>query len=979
MTIAARSCPACQTPLPEEAQFCLRCGVATPTEPGVPGRSAPTGAVEVSRVRKAVADRYKVERVLGEGGMATVYLAEDLKHHRKVAVKVMRPEFTATLGTDRFLREIDIAAKLSHPHILPVHDSGEADGLLYYVMPWVEGESLRDRLNREGALPVEVALRLARETAEALEYAHQRGIVHRDIKPANILLSGGHALVADFGIARALGSGEALTQTGLSIGTPQYMPPEQALGETTVDARADVYAVGGVLYEMLSGQPPYTGATPQAVLAKSLTGPPMPLETTRANLPGAVTGTVAKAMARDVNARYQSAAELATGLDVALEATRSGARLALAPAAPDTARVIGLFSVIGVTVLAVAFALMRRVGLPIWMFGLAVLLMLIGLPIILATARAEARRGAGGAGQGLARWLTWRNAVLGGVAAFAGWGVLAAVLVLRTPVAAAGGGAVRVAVLPFENLGVPDNAYFADGIADQVRGKLTSLAEFQVIARSSSMQYRQTTKSPQDIGRELGVRYLLTATVRLVKAGDSTRVQVVPELIDTRTGSATWQQTFDEAVTDVFAVQQAIASQVATALGVVLGAGEQVELAQRPTDNLAAYDAFLRGEAILLSLSGADPAALRRGASYYQQAVTLDESFAQAWARLAQVRSTLYFLSVPTPAEAEGARRAVERAQALAPRAPETYLAVTYYDQYILRDQARAREAAVQGLAVAQSNVELMVRAANFDVQTRPEEALRTQRRATELDPRSVPSWVSLGNTLLVLHRYPEALQALDKGLTVDPTSFRLQQLRAMTFLGQGDLAEARRSLAAVPRDLDQAGLVAYLSTYNDLFWVLTPGQQTLLLTLPPSAFDNDRATWGLVMAQTYDLRGDQARTRAYADSAQMAYEGQLKDAPDDPQLHVLYGLAFAYLGRNAQAVTEGRRGVALSSGVNTGVYPKHQLARILVRVGQPDQALDLLEELLRVPYLLSPGWLKIDPNFAPLRGNPRFEQLISQ
>jgi len=977
MTIAARSCPACQTPLPEEAQFCLRCGVATPTEPGVPGRSAPTGQVEVSRVRLAVADRYRIERVLGEGGMATVYLAEDLKHHRKVAVKVMRPEFTATLGTDRFLREIEIAAKLSHPHILPVHDSGEADGLLYYVMPWVEGESLRDRLNREGALPVEVALRLARETAEALEYAHQRGIVHRDIKPANILLSGGHALVADFGIARALGSGDALTQTGLSIGTPQYMAPEQAMGEATVDARADVYAVGGVLYEMLAGRPPYTGATPQAVLAKSLTEAPKPLDASRAGLPGAVTGAVARAMARDVNARYQSAAELAVGLDAALEATRSGARPTVAAPAPDTARVIGLFSVIGVTVLAVAFALMRRVGLPIWMFGLAVLLMLIGLPIILATARIEARRSAGGGDKGLARWITWRNAVLGGVGAFAGWGVLAAMLVLRTP-AVASEGTRRLAVLPFENLGSAEDAYFADGIADQVRGKLTSLAEFQVIARSSSMQYRGTTKSPQDIGRELGVRYLLTATVGLVKVGDSTRVQVVPELIDTRTGSATWQQTFDESATDVFAIQQGIASQVASALGVVLGVGEQVALAQRPTDNLAAYDAFLRGEAILLSLSGADPAALRRGASYYEQAVTLDESFAQAWARLAQVRSTLFFLSVPTPAEAEGAKRAVERAQALAPRAPETYLAASYYDQYILRDQARAREAAVQGLAAAPSNVDLMVRAANFDVQTRPEEALRSQRRATELDPRSVPSWMALGNTLLVLRRYTEALSVLDKGLSVDPTSFRLQQLRAMTFLGQGDLAEARRSLAAVPRDLDQAGLVAYLSTYNDLYWILTQNQQTLLLTLPPSAFDNDRATWGLVMAQTYGLRGDQARTRAYADSARIAYEAQLKDAPDDPQLHALYGLALAYLGRNAQAVAEGRRGVTGTINPNTLAYNQHQLARIFVLVGQPDQALDLLEELLKVPYLLSPGRLKIDPAFAPLRGNPRFEKLIS-
>ncbi|MDH5316328.1 MAG: serine/threonine-protein kinase, partial [Gemmatimonadota bacterium] len=210
-----RACPSCQSSLADDALFCSHCGAATPTEPGVPPRTESTGVVEVTRVRNALADRYRIERVLGEGGMATVYLAEDLKHKRKVAVKVMRAELAATLGADRFLREVEIAAQLSHPHILPMHDSGATDGLLYYVMPYVTGESLQARLKREGPLPLDEALRLAREVAEALAYAHEHGIIHRDIKPANILLSAGHALVADFGIARATSAkGEALTKTG---------------------------------------------------------------------------------------------------------------------------------------------------------------------------------------------------------------------------------------------------------------------------------------------------------------------------------------------------------------------------------------------------------------------------------------------------------------------------------------------------------------------------------------------------------------------------------------------------------------------------------------------------------------------------------------------------------------------------------------------------------------------------------------------
>jgi serine/threonine-protein kinase len=273
--------------------------------------------MEVAQVTKALVGRYKIERVIGEGGMATVYLAEDQKHKRKVAVKVMRPELAATLGADRFLREVQIAAQLSHPHILPMHDSGEADGILFYVMPFVDGETLRDRLAREGALPPDEALRYAREVAEALAYAHKRGIIHRDIKPANILLGEGHALVADFGIARAVdeGGGESLTKTGLAIGTPQYMAPEQATGERDVDGRADVYATGAVLYEMLSGEPPFNGPNARSILTKSLTERPKPITQVRAGLSPVLDPVVQRALAKAPEDRFASALEFVAALD----------------------------------------------------------------------------------------------------------------------------------------------------------------------------------------------------------------------------------------------------------------------------------------------------------------------------------------------------------------------------------------------------------------------------------------------------------------------------------------------------------------------------------------------------------------------------------------------------------------------------------------------------------------------------------------
>jgi serine/threonine-protein kinase len=266
----------------------------------------------VTRLNTALEDRYRIERELGAGGMATVYLAEDLKHHRKVAVKVLKPELASALGAERFLREIEIAANLTHPHILPVHDSGEADGLLYFVMPYVEGESLRQRLDRERQLPIDDALQIAREVAGALDLAHRRGVIHRDIKPANVLFEEGQAVVADFGIAKAVAATgqERLTQTGLSVGTPQYMSPEQATGEPT-DARSDIYSLGAVLYEMLTGEPPYTGPTTHAIVAKLITERPIRPRVLRETVPERVDQAVMKTLARSPADRFATAGELA--------------------------------------------------------------------------------------------------------------------------------------------------------------------------------------------------------------------------------------------------------------------------------------------------------------------------------------------------------------------------------------------------------------------------------------------------------------------------------------------------------------------------------------------------------------------------------------------------------------------------------------------------------------------------------------------
>ena len=268
------------------------------------------------RLTAALSDRYRLDRELGAGGMATVYLAHDVKHDRDVAIKVLHPDLGAALGGERFLSEIRTTARLQHPHILPLLDSGEADGLLYYVMPLVTGETLRARLERERQLPIADAVRIAREVASALDYAHRQNVIHRDIKPENILLHDGSAIVADFGIALAVqtAGGQRMTQTGLSLGTPQYMSPEQAMGERTIDARSDIYALGAITYEMLAGDAPFTGSSVQAIVARVLTEKPPSMITVRDTVPRAVERAVLTALAKLPADRFATAGEFALAL-----------------------------------------------------------------------------------------------------------------------------------------------------------------------------------------------------------------------------------------------------------------------------------------------------------------------------------------------------------------------------------------------------------------------------------------------------------------------------------------------------------------------------------------------------------------------------------------------------------------------------------------------------------------------------------------
>jgi serine/threonine-protein kinase len=863
----------------------------------------------------ALAERYHLERELGRGGMATVYLARDLRHKRLVALKVLHPELAATLGPERFQREIEISARLQHPHILTVHDSGAVAGQLWFTMPYVEGESLRDRLRRETQLPLVDALRIATDAARALQYAHEHDVIHRDIKPENLLLTrDGSILVADFGVGRVLsGVGEQLTGTGISVGTPLYMSPEQSAGDRNLDARSDVYSLGTVLYEMLVGEPPFTGPTAQAIIAKRFSDPVPAVRRLRPSIPEGLEVAVTRALAPIPADRFATAAEFARALQPSMTP------VAVPTASSRLARH---------NLLVAAVALV--VGL------------LIGLGVLYALRRTFPRGDEMSAG------------------------------------------VKRVAVLPFENIGDSAHAYFADGVANDVRTKLSQIAGLAVIARGSSNQYKGSNKSQQQIARELGVDYLLTAMVQWERAPDgSSRVRVTPELVDVRSGDAPqtrWGQSFDAAMTGVFQVQADIATQVAQALNVALGDSTRRELAAKPTQNLSAYHAFLRGEAAFRR----EPRNLDQAIAAYEEAVTLDSTFAEAWLGLAETQGRLY-TRTPTPALAEAVRLAADRALAVAPTSREGHSALGAYYGFVLVDYARALIHDSLAFSIAPGNAELLGYV-GWDELTlgRWGEARRHLEQAVRLDPRSRLPVEGLCLTLLYTRDYRAAERAGDRALQLASADPGLRVMRAKVALAQGDLLGAQAVLRAVPKEVNPSTFIAYVGSFGDerlsLPWSLDDQQQQDLLRLPPSAFDEDRATWGLALAQTYHLRGNTAKARAYGDSARKAFQQELRAAPQGAERQALHGLALAYSGRKVEAIQVGKRALALmplAKDAQVSPYIQHQLVSIFILVGEPEKALDQLEPLLKIPYYLSPGWLKIDPNFNALRGNPRFDRLM--
>jgi serine/threonine-protein kinase len=552
----------------------------------------------LERLRLVLADRYAVERELGRGGMATVFLAQDLRHDRKVAIKVLRPELSASLGADRFLREIKLAARLQHPNILGLFDSGAAEGLLFYVMPFVEGgESLRSKLDREKQLAIEEAIQLVREAANALGYAHGQGIVHRDIKPENILLSGGHVLVADFGIARAVGEagGQKLTETGMAVGTPYYMSPEQAMGGE-VDARSDIYSLGCVLYELLAGQPPFTGPTAMAILARhSLEAVPS-VQVVRQSIPDEVEAIIMRALAKIPADRFKTMQEFSEALrdaDYSRITQRTIPRMV--PTGGPTAQMPRL-------------ARRRR-----WPYIVA------GAVALVATLA------------GAFAWLRW-----GGAHA------------PKAPPAGSGFDANRIAVLYFKDLSGKDSLQpIAAGLTEGLIRELGQVPTLEVISRNGVAPFRGRDVPAESIGRALRVGTLVRGEVE----PSGSRLRVTVRLVDGVSGADIHRTSFDQPAANFLAIRDSITQAVAASLRELLGKEVRLREQREGTGNLMAWtlvqraeQAAARGDSLAAAndTSGAVDQSFNQADTLLAQAAQLDGAWVEpilGRARLAYRRS----------------------------------------------------------------------------------------------------------------------------------------------------------------------------------------------------------------------------------------------------------------------------------------------------------------------------------------------------
>ena len=681
-------------------------------------------------LEETLGNSYAIERELGGGGMSRVFLAEETALQRRVVIKILPPELAAEVNAERFRREIQLAAKLQHPYIVPVLSTGVAGGLPYFTMPFVEGESLRARLQKTGEFPVPEAVAIMRDVLEALSYAHESGVVHRDIKPENVLLARNHAHVADFGVAKALSAStnahSGLTSLGVALGTPAYMAPEQAMADPATDHRADLYAVGAMAYEMLTGHQVFSARSPQAMLAAHATEAPEQIERRRPNTPPGLAALIMRLLDKHPADRPQSAAEALSAL--ALAATPSGG---MAPTAQyQTA--------------SAAQKVKSKRGLWIGMAAAAFLLAIGGAAL--------ARRSVSGAAASSS----------------------------QTP---------SIAVMPFENMsGDPKNDYLGDGLSEELIGGLSRVRGLQVAARTSSFAFKGKNEDVRTIGSRLGVSSVLGGSVR--RAGNKLRVSV--QLTNVATGYNLWSETYDREMSDVFAVEDDISRAIVSALEVRLATAQAgARIVEKTTDDPVAYDLYLKGR-YAFGLRGSHmyeaekyyQAAVARDSSFALAWSGLADLYAVM---------TSWGLISPKEAEEKSVPYA-ERAVALAPNLPEPHVSLGFalcnFRHQKAAGVAEFKRAIELNPSLGQAHYfySMCLKSA-----TDPS-LLAEAEEAHRLEPLNAQFTVALIRAYLFLHQEQRAFELIQSTLKLAPNLGSLYAQVFWIYANRGDTANLRQT-----------------------------------------------------------------------------------------------------------------------------------------------------------------------------------------
>jgi serine/threonine protein kinase/Flp pilus assembly protein TadD len=860
---------------------------------------------------------YELLNEIARGGMGIVYRAQQRTPSRIVALKMILPVHLRSSGAvNRFRTEAEAAASLDHECILPIYAVGETDGAPFYSMKFAEGGPLSARIDNYRTKPHETAALIAK-LARAIAYAHERGILHRDLKPANILFDGaGKPYVSDFGLAKWLQRECDLTQTLAILGTPFYMAPEQAANSRAAGAGADVYSLGAILYQMLTGNPPVSGETPMEVLRCAAEQAPRRPRLTNRHVPRDLETICLKCLEKEPASRYSSAVALAEDL----ERFCAGRTIQARPAGLTTR---------------------------MW------------------------------------RWARRNPAIAGLAAALVALVVSMSAIVWREHNPRLSNG---LAVLPFENLSAdPENTYFADGIQQEIRTRLSKIGDLKVISRTSAENYKGPHENLRQIGKQLGVEYVVEGSVQ--RNGDAVRINA--ELIKVADDSHLWADSFDRKVTDILSVESEIAKTIADQLQAKLTSREKQVIAARPTDNPEAYEAYLRGLAFA-GRTGHTSENVSKARSYFKQAVGLDPKFALAWAQLARIDSVGYGETLPpTAASREEARQAAETALALQPDLGEAFLATGQYYYYCLSDSDAAEhylERARQLLPNDSQVTRLLAGIARQRGNWQRSEAYFIE--AIRLDPRNPELLFAHAGSLMFQRRFDEARRELEQVLNIIPDDTMTLVQEAAIFQAQGDLKRAAALLDPLPLANNH---VLYAKCYQSLLErsparIIPQIQERLSTNNSLDRVERGEARFWLGWLE--EIKGDHAATLENWRQARSELEPNLKEMPEYHFLIADLALLSAALGDKTAAFNLAERGtsiVPVEKNALFGPMMIEVLARVAALTGERDRAIASLQAVLDKPYAgplaanppITPALLRLDPMFDSLRTDPRFQRMI--